>query len=172
VRKEFPSIAELVETDEDITKPEVLRGGETLSHELVDEDAQQDPLFVIATQNPDSSEVLNQIIQSLAYEASLLNAERKFANTKERTNISAKKVAALKALGDVWIKRREQSAAMIDMEGQAFKALFRYLLETFLDCLGESALRKEQVDTILAHLQRKINDDWKAEAKSRMRAAR
>jgi hypothetical protein len=81
-----------------------------------------------------------------------------------------RRVAALKAIGDTWIKRKEQiQSRVIDLESPAFQALFQFISETFVRAMQSANVRQELADSVLAQFVKLLDDAWKNEAKSRMK---
>ncbi len=122
--------------------------------------------------NPDSPDVLHQVIAAIGEEAASMGFERMEAERKGESTIgvSSKRVVALRSVADTWLKRQEQLAErLIDLDSQAFKVLFRYIMDTFRESMTSTHLRPEQVDTVFARLSTMLNDEWEAEAKNRMK---
>ena len=133
---------------------------------------ERDPLFMITRQSPDSPQVLNEVMVSLAREAASMEQERarREYDGLATTQVSGKRVTTLKAIGDTWLKWREQTSSNeIDMDSEKFKTLFAYILETFTKALSESNLRPEQVETVMARLHNLMEGDWSVDARRRMK---
>lgn len=120
----------------------------------------------------ESSTVLDSVIEGLAEEAASLKferieAERKGENTSQ---LSIRRVNALKAVGDAWIKKKEMiSNQSIDLEGKAFKIVFGLIAETFRKACDESKLRPEMTESIFANFGKLVDaEEWIKEAKGRM----
>jgi hypothetical protein len=132
-----------------------------------------DPIVQVAESTPESPDVLSQVMLGMAEEAASLRFERMEAerNGSDSSQFSMRRTQTLKAIGDTWIKRKEQiQNRAIDIESPAFEALFRFISETFANALQESGARPELVDSIFSAFAKKVADDaWKAEAKSRMK---
>jgi hypothetical protein len=96
-------------------------------------------------------------------------AERK---GKETSNLSMRRINALKSIGDTWLRRKEQlSGKEIDLDSVVFKALFGFIMDTFKESLSESGLRPEMVDTVFAKLGSKLDEEWSSDARNRMKNA-
>lgn len=136
------------------------------------EAVEDDPLFKITQTAPESPQVLNQVMVGLAREAASLEIER---TSREEQNlstaqVSGKRVTTLKAIGDTWLKWREQvSSDDIDLDSDKFKVLFAFILETFNQSLNEANLRQEQIETVMARLHNLMEGDWSVEARRRMK---
>lgn len=131
-----------------------------------------DPILQAAESAPESSEVLNQVVLAIGEEAASLRFERMEAERKgtDTSQLSMRRVAALKAIGDTWIKRKEQiQSRVIDLESPAFQALFQFISETFVRAMQSAGVRHELSDTVISQFAKLLDDSWKNEAKSRMK---
>lgn len=132
-----------------------------------------DDLLDVVQKNPEASTVLDYVMVGLAEEASSLGFERGEAerNGQPTSQISMRRIGALKAVGDSWLKRKEQIAAGgVDLESTAFRKLFKFIMDTFRETLSEDAkVRDEMVETIFTSLSRRLDDDnWTREAIKKM----
>ena len=131
-----------------------------------------DPVILAAESTPESAEVLNQVMLAIAEEAASLRFERQEAerNGEDTSTFSMRRVAALKAIGDTWIKRKEQiQNQVIDLESLSFQELFRFISETFTRAMTAAGVRQELSDSVISQFAKLLDDDWKNEAKSRMK---
>lgn len=131
-----------------------------------------DPILQAAESAPESAEVLNQVVLAIGEEAASLRFERMEAERKgtDTSQLSMRRVAALKAIGDTWIKRKEQiQSRVIDLESPAFQALFQFISETFVRAMQSAGVRHELSDTVISQFAKLLDDSWKNEAKSRMK---
>ena len=133
---------------------------------------EEDDLYSVVSDNPEKSEVLDYVIKALAEETASLGFERTEAERKGEptSQISLRRVNALKAVGDTWLKRREQMTAnSIDLDSIAFKRLFKYITETFNEAMHDAGLRPELAESVFASFSKKVSDDaWDNEATKRM----
>lgn len=133
---------------------------------------EDDPLLHTVATNPEKSEVLDFVMKALAEEAASLGFERKEAERKgEATSqISMRRIGALKAVGDSWLKRKEQiSSSGVDLDSPAFKRVFNLITETLGLALADAGLRPEMVETIFAAFSKRVMaDEWDREALKRM----
>ena len=131
-----------------------------------------DPVYGQLRQNPESSDVLTRVIEGLSEEAASLAFEREEAVRKGEptSQISLRRVNALRAVGDTWIKKRELlSSKSIDMESKAFRKLFGHIAETFRRACDESGCRPELAESIFATFGKLVDEDeWVADAKKAM----
>lgn len=132
-----------------------------------------DPVLLKTKKSPDSPDVLHEVIVGLSEEAASLKFERDEAarEGKDSSGLSAKRVQALRAVGETWLKRMDQvSSKLVDMDSPAFTALFKFLMDTFKEAMNSAKMRPEQVETVFAKFSAMVNDEWKAEAKNRMKS--
>ena len=169
------------------TKPGRPKGAKTLermaskpANEVVgeiirrrEEAVRNDPILTVARANPESPDVLHQIMLALAEEAAGIEFDRKEAEKAgdETAGISNRRITSLKAIGDTWLKRKEQIAARgIELDSPAFHAVFAYIMETFRDALASCEVKPELVETVFSKFAKTIGDDnWEAEARNRMK---
>ncbi len=132
----------------------------------------KDKVFEQTIVDSESSEVLNAVLQGLAEESANLKFEREEAERKgENTSqLSIRRVNALKAVGDTWLKKKEIiSNQMVDIEGKSFKVLFGFIAETFRKACDNAKVRPEMSESIFANFGKLIDDEeWSKEAKARM----
>lgn len=128
----------------------------------------QDKLLRLLEVNPESPDVLHEIMTEIAKEsASLeferLQAERKLGDTRQ---ISVNRVQTLKAVGDTWIKRLDQvSIKGVDLESPAFRTVLKFLIKTFRECMLSTGMRREQIEVVINTLATTLDSDqWEAEA--------
>lgn len=140
-----------------------------------DRDLSSDLVVKTARHDPESSDLLHHVVVAMAEEASSLKYERRQAelNGTETSQISVRRVQALKAVAETWLKRKDQTAAKeIDLAGPQFKAVFALTLDTFREAMVDSNLRPEMVEMIFAKLTAKLQEGWEQEARNRMKAAK
>lgn len=122
--------------------------------------------------NPDSENVLTQVLVGLAEESASLAFEREEAERRgEATSqISVRRVNALRAVGDTWLKKKEiLSSKSIDLESKTFKKLFGHIAETFRRACDEAGVRPELAESIFATFGNLVDDpEWIMDAKKAM----
>ena len=144
--------------------------GEKVRLKEIQED--HDPILRTIKSNPDGNKVLDHILTGLAEEAFSLKFERAEAERQglATSAISVRRVNALKALGDTYLKRKEQNGSgSVDMDSSAFKILFEFILETFRGSMEDSNLRTEMVETVFAKLTKRLDSSWEDDAKNKMK---
>jgi hypothetical protein len=131
---------------------------------------QNDEVMTQVRNDPESLDVLHSVMMGLAEEAAAMAQARVSLESqgKNTSNVSAKRVTALRAIGDTWMKRKEQLGGKgIDLDGLAFKRVFGFIMETFRKSLTQASIRPEQIEVIFAKLANMMGDDWVTEAKKR-----
>jgi hypothetical protein len=122
--------------------------------------------------NPDSENVLTQVLVGLAEESASLAFEREEAERRgEKTSqISVRRVSALRTLGDTWLKKKDiMSSKSIDLESKAFKKLFGHIAETFRKACDEAGVRPELAESVFATFGSLVDDpEWMTDAKKAM----
>lgn len=132
----------------------------------------QDEVLTATKKNSDSSDVLTGVLVGLAEESASLAFERQEAERRGEptSQISLRRVNALKAVGDTWLKKKEvMSSKGLDMESPAFKIIFGHIAETFRKACDDAGVRPEMAESIFAVFGRLVDDvDWIKEAKNKM----
>jgi hypothetical protein len=131
-----------------------------------------DQVLATTTNTPDSEKVLTEVLVGLAEESASLAFEREEAERRgEATSqISVRRVNALKAVGDTWIKKKEMmSSKSLDLESKAFKKVFGFIAETFRKACDEAGVRPEQSESIFASFGKMVDEqEWMTDAKKSM----
>ena len=131
-----------------------------------------DPILNIVKQNPESADVLGQIMAALSTEAASIEFDRKESERKgcDSGSLSQRRIQALKAIGDTWLKRKEQIAEVdIDFDSPSFKTLFEFIMENFREAMNACEIRGELIETVFSKFAKRVGDkDWEAEARNRM----
>jgi hypothetical protein len=131
-------------------------------------------LVSLTRANSESDMVFNALMIGLSTEITSLEFERMEAERKgeDTSNISAKRVRALKTMTDAWLKKREKvDSHSVDMESPAFKAVFSFILDTVRGSMNDAGMRPEHIETVFAKLAKRLADGWTDDAKARMRDA-
>jgi hypothetical protein len=133
----------------------------------------QDELLKLAKENPNDDGILDSLIAGLAEEAASLSFERKKreSQNKETSQISLRRVNTLKALSEIFIKKKDQQqSAVIDLKSPQFFVLFVFLCETFKECMENANLDEDAVQVIMDGFQNAVKDpSWMALASRKMR---
>ncbi len=158
-RKKTPSAAASTPATEEMIRRKV-------------EEIKQDPILLAAKDRPDDPDVLHQVVLGLGTEAASLVFEREEAerNGDKTSEISIRRVNALKAMADTWLKRKDQIINRgVDLESAAFKAVLRLLIETFQGSMEASGIPDEMIETVLAKMAQSMGPEWDTDAKNRMK---
>jgi len=121
----------------------------------------------------ESEDILLLVMRGFAQEAASLEFERLNAEAegKETSQLSIRRINALKAIGETYLKRKDQLAGKtIDMESPAFSRLFGFMLETFREAMLAGGVSRDHVETIFARLSDRMSDEtWEQEARNKMK---
>lgn len=133
---------------------------------------ENDDLVNVIAEKPDSSDVLNTIMQQMAEEAASLYFERGDAERqgKETSAISMRRVNTLKSMVETWFKKKEQDGQRgVDVDSPSFKTALSFVAETLRDTMLASNMRPEQVEALFARFAKKLDsDEWRAELSARL----
>jgi hypothetical protein len=133
----------------------------------------EDPLTKMVSNNPESPDVLQEIMRGLAEEAASIGFERKKAEreNKDTSSLSVRRAQTLKAVGETWLRRKEQIVSnTIDMESPGFHVLMGLVLETFRGAMVDSKIDEDLIQVVFARFSKRVEtEEWKNEAKNRMR---
>lgn len=131
-----------------------------------------DAVFDTTKKNADSSDVLTHVLVGLAEESASLAFEREEAERRgeSTSQISLRRVNALRAVGDTWIKKKEiMSSKSIDLESKTFKRVFGHIAETFRKACDEAGVRPELAESVFATFGKMVDDpEWVIDAKKAM----
>jgi len=135
---------------------------------------ENDVILSVTKDNPESPDVLRGVMSELAEEAASLRFEREEAerNGQDTSTLSVRRARVLQAVGDTWLKRKSQlSAEAMDLDSPEFAAVFGFMIETFKKAMLECNSRPEMIETIIAKFASMLDEEWKSEAKKRVREA-
>jgi len=132
-----------------------------------------DPLVLQLDENADDDKTLQLIMRGLAQEQSSLEFERVEAERtgKDTSQLSLRRVNALKALSDTWIKRKDlMTGNTVDMASTAFSRLFQFMLSTFREAMLDGNVPTDQVEAVFSCLTDRLTDEtWEQEAENHMK---
>jgi len=135
----------------------------------------RDPIIETARKAPESTDLLHYVMMALAEEAASIGFERQEAERQgaETSNISTRRINALKTVVDTWLKRKDQITTKdVDLKSLGTKALFGYIFEMFKDAMESSGIVPEMTETIFAKVAKILDSDqFENEAKNRMKNA-
>lgn len=130
---------------------------------------EQDPLTNILRKNPNSLDVLDVLMVEIAQESASLQFERHEAERKGRdtTNLSHKKVSSLKALSEVFFKKREASLDQaFDFKSKRFGRLMEwFFIKVVKKAAVSSSMAPEQINILFDNIAKTFEDDsWENDA--------
>ena len=134
---------------------------------------EEDPVLKAARETPEDAAVLQQVLLALGEEAASIKHERQKAerNGERTSEYSTRRIAALKAVADTWLKRKDQLVSRgIDMASPAFRVYLKFLMETVQEAMLGSGVRPEMVETVFARLAKSMDGDWETEARNRIKS--
>ena len=133
----------------------------------------KDPLLKSVSQGVDSEDILHFAMVALAEESASLGFERTEAERKgkETSQLSIRRINAIKAVVDSWLKRKDQLAGkVIDLNSASFSKLFEFMIETFRESMLKGGVPPDQAETIFVALSERMGDEtWETEARNRMK---
>lgn len=138
------------------------------------EQIDRDPMVELLRGNADSAAILQMALIALAEEQAALRFDRIHAEKEGEsgTPYSVRRVASLEKLVNNWLKRKDMfDTTSVDLDSKAFGVVFGFIVETIQACLIESGVTDEMIEPILNGFARRVNDDWKVEARALMRNA-
>ena len=133
-----------------------------------------DPLVRSVRQNPESPDVLQQIMVGISEEAASLKFEREEAERhgNDTSQISMRRVSALKAAGDTFLKHREQiDSSGVDLDSKSFERVMEFIGETMHTVLvRDCRQRPEEAQTTMTKFATVLNSgEWRAELEAKLR---
>jgi len=119
--------------------------------------------------NPDSLDVLDQMLTDLAYESALLGFEREeqARHGKDTTVTSGKRITALKTMADLYFKKRDAVLDQaFDFKSKRFEKLLEWILiKVVRESAVQSGLSEEQISILFDFIGKKFDDDrWDEDA--------
>lgn len=134
---------------------------------------EHDLILKQARDNPDSPDVLHGVLLGLGEEAASIKFEREQAERagRETSSLSGRRIRALQAVGETWLKRRDQIVSKgVDLDSPAFQTVMSFLLETVREAMQSSGVQNEVLETVFSKLSEMLNDEWEAEARNRVKS--
>ena len=132
-----------------------------------------DRILSVTKSDPESPDVLHQVVLALGEEAASIAFEREEAERQgtETSNLSVRRINALKALADPWLKRREQVVTRgVDMDTPGFRVLFSFIVTTMKEAMDPMGVKPEMTEAVFAKFSKMIDsEDWVTTAKNKMK---
>ena len=121
----------------------------------LDIDDASDDLSSMLFNQPESPKVLDHILRELATEVRQLKRQRNTAASP--TQISARRVDALKKIGDIWLKRTELTKkSTLDIKSPEFQAVLKSLLDKIKITMVDSGFNAEMVQVFFSKLSQSL----------------
>ncbi|MFA6235072.1 MAG: hypothetical protein WC824_12940 [Bacteroidota bacterium] len=134
---------------------------------------EDDPVLRAARHDPEGPEVLNQILMALSEESACIRFDRLEAerNGADTGNHSMRRINALKALVDTWVKRKEQLGSKdVDLESPPVRMLIKFVFDTIREAMSSVGEQEEMIKTVFAKTAQMMGDDtWKNDLRNRMK---
>lgn len=169
------------EIDLVVEKPKIKNISESLSldtssnlsdssntHEQCDDsqyDEEDNELINTLMFQPESPVVLDYVLKELASEVTSLKRDRRNkTNTgMSTTQVSARRVDALKKIGDMWLKRQElNKKSFIDIKSDEFQLILSSLLSKVKDVMIDMTLSSETIKVFFTKLSEDLKS-WEEE---------
>ncbi len=130
-----------------------------------------DNLIKEVRKNPSGDAVFDSVMTSLSEEAELIEFERDRLIQANRPydHITEQRLRVLKAVADAWLKRKMKSGGGIDLDSPEFNVVAGFMLETFRGAMEDAGVRPEFIETIFAKLSKRLTENWKDEARMRIK---
>jgi hypothetical protein len=114
----------------------------------------------------DPLETLQRIKEEIATEAASLYCDRLEASKygKDTTQISSRRIAALKEVASIELEMRKLGVNFIDLKSERFQRIFSFFIETIRKAASET-LSPEQVDMLFNRLETEL-DGWEEKAQN------
>lgn len=158
-----------------VSSQKPLKPGSAKAAELQREKAsylRNDELLNAIARDPDQEKVFDFLLLALAHEQSALGflRARSESDGEPVSQLSIRRVNALKTMSDILFKRKEQKRSNnIDFESTSFRRLFKFMLETFKQSMVEADLSEGKVNQIFEKLADRMGTkEWEDEAKNRV----
>lgn len=137
------------------------------------EDAlRSDPVLSQLQKDGESSDVLASLMEAMAVEAASLAFERSEAERygDSVSMISARRINALKAIGETWLRRKDQIVSKgVDLDSVSFRVVLSCIADAFKKSMEQSNLRSEQIEAVFTKFAKELSSDgWRAEVESRL----
>lgn len=125
-----------------------------------------DPLVKSSDARQEAVETLQLVKTEIARESAALafqcTEESKYG--KDTSQMSSRRIAALREVANLELEIRRLGATMIDLKSERFQKIFAFFLETVRESASE-VLSPEQVDLLFNRLETKL-DGWEEKAQA------
>jgi len=125
-----------------------------------------DPLVKSSASRQEAVETLQRVKEEVAREAAALHFQRieeeKYG--KDTSQISSRRITALREVANLELEIRRLGATMIDLKSERFQKIFKFFLETVRESATET-LSPEQVDLLFNRLG-SLLEGWEEKAQA------
>ncbi len=125
-----------------------------------------DPLVRSTGERQESIETLQRVKEEIARESAALHFQRieeeKYG--KDTSQMSSRRIAALREVAHLELEIRRLGATMIDLKGEKFQKIFAFFLETVRAAAGD-VLSPEMIDLLFNRLETKL-EGWEEKAQN------
>ena len=136
---------------------------------------EDDPVLRATRKDPESPDVLRQVLLALSEESACIKFDRIEAErTGQDTGThSARRINALKSLVDTWLKRKDQLGSKdVDIRAPTIRMLLTYVLDTVREAMTSCGEQEEMIQTVFAKTAQMMGDEsWENDLRNRMRNA-
>lgn len=161
----LPALPVVTGGDPEVEKVEVTRQKRRKRHD-------KDSLLREVKRNPAADSVFDVIMLGLAEESEMIEFERDTLAMANQSfyHLTEQRVKIMKTMADAWLKRRSKPGTTgVDLDSPAFATVFAFTLETVRSAMEDAGLRPEFIETVFAKLSKRLTDDWRNEARLRLR---
>lgn len=140
-----------------------------------DQHVGNDGLLKALKKDPNSLNVLDQIVKQMAYEASMLDFERQELQRKgeDASVVSGKKILALARTADLYFKKRDAVLDQaFDFKSKRFEKLLEWLfMKVVKKSAQEAGLSGEQLTILFNKISEKFEDErWTEDAMAHIKS--
>ena len=136
---------------------------------------EDDSLMRAAKHDTESPEVLRQALLALGEEAASIKFERLEAERKglDATNQSHRRIGAIKAFVETWLKRKEILGAKdVDPKSPVTLTMIDFVLDTVREAMTACGTQDEMIKTVFAKAAQLMQDEaWEVDLRNRMKKA-
>lgn len=123
--------------------------------------------------NPESLLILQHIMEGIAGEVESMTFDRDQAEQKgeSTTSISNRIIQGYRAIGDAWLRRKDQLVeSELDLTSPAFANLLGLIIETIKECMQIAEIPENEIKLVLTKTGQRMNtENWIIRARKRMR---
>lgn len=152
----------VVDVSSNIPTPEII-DSLSLNKEFRDRESyvSDQPLFKSVSAKAPVNEIVDLVLQEIAEEISHLKFERRKAAKDGKNTIvfTTSRIASLKQLSDVLIKRMENARAdKLDLKSPRFKAILRLWMEFVYESMQKCEISDQVIDLVFKQMEADMRD--------------